>query len=72
MTQQILERSRAGVVIPAEDVDGVERALLEVLRTPVPQSVQLDEDYLAQFDRKAIAARFAGLLDEVAARPPAR
>ncbi len=72
VTQQILERSRAGVVIPAEDVDGVERALLAVLRTPVPQSVQLDEDYLAQFDRKAIAARFAGLLDELAARPPAR
>jgi hypothetical protein len=39
--------------------------LREWLARPVPETVDSDNDYLAQFDRKAITARFAKLLDEV-------
>ena len=39
--------------------------LREWLKKPVPETVDSDDAYLAQFDRKAITARFARLLDEV-------
>ncbi|CDH43055.1 glycosyltransferase [Candidatus Contendibacter odensensis] len=65
VTQEIIERSRLGRVVAAEDVDRCEAALREALASPVPQRVDADEAYLAQFDRKAIASRLARLLDEV-------
>ena len=39
--------------------------LREWLVRPVPEKVDSDDAYLAQFDRKAITARLAKLLDEV-------
>jgi glycosyltransferase involved in cell wall biosynthesis len=64
-TQQIIERARLGKAVPAESVEACEAMLREWLARPVPETVDSDDAYLAQFDRKAITARFARLLDEV-------
>lgn len=64
-TQQIIERARLGKAVPAESVDACEAMLREWLTRPVPETVDADDAYLAQFDRRAITARFARLLDEV-------
>lgn len=64
-TQQIIERARLGKAVPAESVEACEAMLREWLARPVPERVDSDDAYLAQFDRKAITARFARLLDEV-------
>lgn len=64
-TQQIIERARLGRAVPAESAEACEAMLREWLARPVPETVDSDNDYLAQFDRKAITARFAKLLDEV-------
>ncbi|MCA9232314.1 MAG: glycosyltransferase [Planctomycetales bacterium] len=66
-TQQIIERARLGVVVGAEDVDACEQALEKVLEEAVPQSLDRDADYLAQFDRKNISRRLAELLEQTAA-----
>jgi glycosyltransferase involved in cell wall biosynthesis len=63
-TPDIIQRARLGTVVGAEDVDACERELRRVLSGPVPRTVESDQDYLAQFDRRAITARFAALLDE--------
>lgn len=64
-TQQIIERARLGKAVPAESAEACEAMLREWLARPVPETVDSDDAYLAQFDRKAITARFARLLDEV-------
>lgn len=64
-TQQIIERARLGRAVPAESAEACEAMLREWLKKPVPETVDSDDAYLAQFDRKAITARFARLLDEV-------
>lgn len=64
-TQQIIERAGLGKAVPAESTEACEAMLREWLAKPVPEVVQSDEAYLAQFDRKAITARFAGLLDQL-------
>lgn len=70
-TQQIIERAGLGRAVPAESVDACESMLREWLAKPVPEAVASDDQYLAQFDRRAITQRFAGLLDElVAGRRP--
>ena len=66
-TQQIIERARLGVVVGAEDADACEQALKKVLEEAVPQSLDRDADYLAQFDRKNISQRLAELLEQTAA-----
>ena len=65
-TQQIIERARLGVVVGAEDADACEQALEKVLEEAVPQSLDRDADYLAQFDRKNISQRLAELLEQTA------
>lgn len=64
-TQQIIERAGLGKAIPAESVDLCKAMLHEWLSRPVPENVDADNDYLAQFDRRAITKRLANLLDEV-------
>lgn len=64
-TQQIIERARLGRAVPAEAVEACEAMLRDWLAQPVPEVVDSDDAYLAQFDRKAITARLARLLDEV-------
>ena len=64
-TQQIIERAKLGRAVPAESVECCEQMLREWLAQPVPEKVESDDDYLAQFDRRAIAGRFAGLLDQL-------
>ncbi len=64
-TQQIIERARLGRAVPAEAVEACEAMLRDWLARPVPEVVDSDDVYLAQFDRKAITARLARLLDEV-------
>jgi len=63
-TQQIIERAGLGRAVPAESTDACEVLLREWLRRPVPVAVDADDVFLSQFDRKAITARFARLLDE--------
>lgn len=64
-TQQIIERARLGRAVPAESAEACEAMLRDWLARPVPEQVDSDDAYLAQFDRKAISARLARLLDEV-------
>ena len=64
-TQQIIERARLGKAVPAESADACEAMLREWLTKPVPEHVDADDAYLDQFDRRAITARFARLLDEL-------
>ncbi|WP_298601777.1 glycosyltransferase [Zoogloea sp.] len=64
-TQQIIERARLGRAVPAESAEACEAMLRDWLARPVPEQVDSDDAYLAQFDRKAITARLARLLDEV-------
>ena len=66
-TQQIIERAGLGKAVPAESAEACEAMLREWLSKPVPEVVQSDDAYLAQFDRKAITSRFAALLDQLAA-----
>jgi glycosyltransferase involved in cell wall biosynthesis len=66
-TQQIIERANLGKAVPAESAEACEAMLREWLAKQVPESVESDDAYLAQFDRRAIAGRFAGLLDELVA-----
>ena len=69
-TQQIIERARLSRAVPAESAEACEAMLREWLKKPVPETVDSDDAYLAQFDRKAITARFARLLDEVVDASP--
>lgn len=71
-TQQIIDKAGLGKTVPAESVDACEAMLREWLARPVPETVQADDAYLAQFDRKAITERFARVLDEVVAAQPGR
>lgn len=66
-TQQIIERAGLGKAIPAESVEACEAMLREWLARPVPEELAVDDNYLAQFDRRAITHRLANLLDEVTA-----
>lgn len=68
-TQQIIERAGLGKAVPAESAEACEAMLREWLARPVPEEVAADNDYLAQFDRRAITQRLATLLDEVTATP---
>jgi len=68
-TQQIIERARLGKAVPAESAEACEAMLREWLAKPVPEHLDADDAYLAQFDRRAITARFAGLLDELTGKP---
>ena len=71
-TQQIIDKAGLGKTVPAESVDACEAMLREWLARPVPATVEADDAYLAQFDRKAITERFARVLDEVVAAQPGR
>ncbi len=70
ITRQIIEKANIGVVLDAENVDACEKALEELLRQPVPRELARNEDYLAQFDRREIARRFANLLEEICVTKP--
>lgn len=63
-TQQIIDRAHLGRTVSAESVEACEALLREWLLKPVPENVDADDAYLAQFDRRAITERFAKLLDE--------
>ena len=65
-TQQIITRAKLGLVVDAEDVDACERKLREALLAEVPQILERDENYLAQFDRRNISRRLADLLERTA------
>ncbi|MBK7593537.1 MAG: glycosyltransferase [Betaproteobacteria bacterium] len=64
-TQQIIERAGLGSVVGAEDVAACQARLAALLAQPVPRNFEPDNAYLAQFDRRAITARLARLLDQV-------
>lgn len=66
-TQQIIERARLGEAVPAESVEACETMLREWLSAPVPEHLNADNHFLAQFDRREITRRFANLLDDVVA-----
>ena len=56
-TQEIIERGRLGTVVPAEDTERCREALAEWLTHPVPERLDADAVYLAQFDFEYVAAR---------------
>ncbi|HSK41403.1 MAG TPA: glycosyltransferase [Arenibaculum sp.] len=64
-TATIIRRGRLGRVVDARDVEGCRNALADLLSRPVPERLDADADYLGQFDRRAVTARLAGLLDRV-------
>ena len=64
-TQEIIEKSGAGIVVPAESVEHCKKALKKLLQQDIADSYQPDEDYLKQFDRKILTARLANLFNHV-------
>jgi glycosyltransferase involved in cell wall biosynthesis len=64
-TQEIIERGRLGIAVPAEDVAACRTALAQWLGRPVPERLDADEQYLAQFDRRQISARLSRLLQQL-------
>lgn len=63
-TQQIIAAAGLGTVVDAEDVDGCESALRQILSRPVPEQCVRNDAYLTQFDRRCIAAELGRLLNE--------
>lgn len=68
-TQEIIERARIGVVVPVESVERSRDALQVTLSRPVPEELQSDAPYLTQFERKAISAAFAHILEDLVRAP---
>jgi glycosyltransferase involved in cell wall biosynthesis len=66
-TADIIREGRLGRVVAVEDVEGCTAALRDVLGAPVPPPLSMDDPYLAQFDRRALAARLAEVFDAVLA-----
>jgi glycosyltransferase involved in cell wall biosynthesis len=64
-TQEIIEKSRAGVVVPAESVEACKAELKKLLNSDIPDQLDLDEAYLSQFDRKQLTKRLADLFDNL-------
>ena len=63
-TASIIELGRLGHVVDAEDVAGCKALLAEVLARPVPERLDVDEEYLRQFDRRELTGKLARLFDE--------
>lgn len=64
-TQEIIEKSHAGIVVPAESVIECKNKLKSLLNGSVPEKLDLDENYLAQFDRVQLTKRLAALFDNL-------
>jgi glycosyltransferase involved in cell wall biosynthesis len=64
-TQEIIERGRLGTVVPAEDTERCREALAEWLTHPVPERLDADAAYLAQFERREISSRLRALFHDV-------
>lgn len=64
-TQEIIEKSKAGIVVSAESVDECKTELRKLLNKPVPNKLELDEVYLSQFERKQLTKRLAALFDSL-------
>ena len=64
-TQEIIERGRLGTVVPVEDVEACREALTDWLAREVPERLDADEQYLAQFDRRQISTRLRNLLSDL-------
>jgi hypothetical protein len=64
-TAKIIEAGRLGTVVPAEDVQACKVALRAILQAPVPEKLDADQAYLAQFDRRKLAAQLADLFDQL-------
>jgi glycosyltransferase involved in cell wall biosynthesis len=62
-TQEIIERGRLGTVVPAEDVAACRTALAQWLARDIPERLDADDEYLAQFDRRQISMRLSKLFD---------
>ncbi len=66
-TADIIRQGQLGRVVAVEDVEGCTAALREVLSAPVPPPLAMDDPFLAQFDRRSLAGRLAGVFDSVVA-----
>jgi len=64
-TQEIIEKSGSGIVVPAESIEQCKIELRKVLQEPVKDNYQADLVYLEQFDRKVLTARLARLFDQI-------
>ena len=64
-TAKIIEMGRIGTVVPAEDVSACKAALRTVLDAPVPENLDTNQTYLAQFERRKLAGQLADLFDQV-------
>ena len=67
-TQEIIERGRLGTVVPAEDVAACRQALAVWLARDIPERLDADEEYLAQFARRQISTRLGELLHTLVQR----
>ena len=65
-TQEIIERAGIGTVVPATSVEQCKSALELVLARPVPERLEPNGDYLAQFNRVQIAGRLAAIFGDLA------
>ncbi len=63
-TKDIIERANAGIVLPAESVDACKSALCDLLKKPIPQNVNFNQDYLSQFERKTISKNLAKIFEK--------
>jgi glycosyltransferase involved in cell wall biosynthesis len=66
-TQDIIEKSRTGIVVPAESIEQCKTELEKLLQKPIPGPLQPNSEYLEQFDRKNLSARLAKLFDQLTA-----
>jgi len=64
-TQEIIEKSGAGIVVPAESTEQCKKELKRLLQLGVADSYQPDESYLKQFDRKDLTIRLANLFNQL-------
>ena len=64
-TKEIIEKSKAGIVIPAEDIESCRIELEATLKRDVPKGVQFDDEYLSQFERRGITKKLAQIFDEM-------
>jgi glycosyltransferase involved in cell wall biosynthesis len=63
-TKDIIEKAKAGVVVPAESTEQCKIKLKSILQSSPPEKLQVDEDYLQQFDRRKLSEKLATIFND--------
>jgi len=64
-TQEIIEKANVGVVVPAESTEQCKIKLKAILQSNPPETIQVDEIYLQQFDRKKLSEKLADIFNNI-------